>query len=349
MQFVKLFFLGELFFFVMYLVVDFLQKVDDFIEHGASARGMVLFFIYKSPLILLQMVPVAVMIATITQFSLMKKNNELTAIKANGVSIGGLSLPLIWTAVVLSVGVFLFSELVVPYATSKSEEIWVTEVKKYGRKQLYHRYNIWHKGDNSIYWIGHLDAEKGILYDPKCFFFDESFTVARNIQAQKAVWQQDRWEFREGFVQKPVSEEDFHFERFEQLNVALPEKPKDFLRPVKEPEEMGYWELKRFSERIEREGYDATPFRVDLNIKLAFPVINLVMVLLGIPIALRLSVGGIPLAVSAGIGACFIYLVVFGFFRSLGLSGTLPPLLSAWLGNILFLLSGIYLMGSIRS
>jgi lipopolysaccharide export system permease protein len=81
-----------------------------------------------------------------------------------------------------------------------------------------------------------------------------------------------------------------------------------------------------------------------MNIKLAFPLINLVMVLIGIPIALGLKKGGTPLAVSLGIGVCFLYLINLGFTRSLGLSGVLPPYLAAWFATLVFFLVGIYLM-----
>ena len=81
-----------------------------------------------------------------------------------------------------------------------------------------------------------------------------------------------------------------------------------------------------------------------MNVKLAFPFIILIVVLIGIPIALRVKRGGAPLAVSMGIGACFFYLVAMGIARSFGLSGALPPLVSAWIANGVFFLIGVYMM-----
>jgi lipopolysaccharide export system permease protein len=107
---------------------------------------------------------------------------------------------------------------------------------------------------------------------------------------------------------------------------------------------MSYWQLRRYAERVRVEGYDATEYLVDMNIKLALPFINLVMVFIGIPVALGLKKGGTPLAVSIGIGICFLYLTNLGFSRSLGLSGILPPILSAWAANVIFFFLGIYLM-----
>ncbi|MCJ7594423.1 MAG: LptF/LptG family permease, partial [Desulfobacterales bacterium] len=113
---------------------------------------------------------------------------------------------------------------------------------------------------------------------------------------------------------------------------------------MKKPEEMSYWQLKRYAETVQKEGYDNTRYLVDMNLKIAFPFVGLVLVFVGIPLPLGLKKGGTPLAISLGMAICFCYVLILGFSRSLGLSGVLPPLLSAWLANLLFLLLGIYLM-----
>ena len=111
---------------------------------------------------------------------------------------------------------------------------------------------------------------------------------------------------------------------------------------------MSYFQLKRYAEKVSSEGYDNTRYLVDMNIKLSFPLISFVLALIGIYIALEFKIGGIPLTVSAGVGLCFLYTVILGFSRSLGLSGILPPVLSAWTANIVFILLGIYLMMSLE-
>jgi lipopolysaccharide export system permease protein len=128
------------------------------------------------------------------------------------------------------------------------------------------------------------------------------------------------------------------------MDLRLSEGPEAFMRSLKRPEEMSYWQLKRFAEGVRREGYSPTRYLVDMNIKLAFPLVSLIMALIGIPLTLGLRAGGTPLAVCAGIGVCFLYLLILGLARSLGLSGILPPHLAAWLSNIVFFLFGTYLM-----
>jgi len=128
----------------------------------------------------------------------------------------------------------------------------------------------------------------------------------------------------------------------------LKETPETFLKSFgeenRDPEDMSYWQLKQYAQRVIAEGYENTEYVVYMNIKIAFPFIVLIMVLMGIPISLRLEKAGIPLAISAGVGLCFLYMLSLGLTRSLGISGILPPILSAWLTNLIFLFFGLYLM-----
>ena len=279
-DFLRLFGLCQVFFVVVYLVIDFLQKIDNFLEAGTSAGTVLMFFVYKIPLVVLQMVPVAVMIAVIIMFSLMRKNNEITALKASGISVGRVARPVIMCSIVVSIGAFLFSELVVPYTTARSKETWTREVKKYGEKEVLTRFNVWYKGDRAIYRIGSFDGVRMEMHDLSLYFFDDSFRLHKMINGKRGVWVEPGWRIENGFVQQAVSPGEYSFKKFDTMTIELEEEPQAFLRPVKEPEEMGYWELKRFAVRIQDEGYDATRYLVDLNIKLAFPVINFLLVLI---------------------------------------------------------------------
>ena len=328
----------------VYLLIDFIQKIDNFIEAQAPKSAMFGYFFYKTPYILTQMLPVATLLAVIVMLCLMEKNNEITAIKACGVSIYQFTKPVITVSILLAGGVFLFSELIVPYSSSRCNEIWNIEVDKRDKAQFFSRAHIWYKGKNAIYWIRHFNASKKTIEDLTFYFFDPSFRLEKRIDAKMGIWNGDHWKILKGIRQDLREDGSYAFLRFEEMPLSIPEKPEDFIRTIRKPEEMGYWQLKRYALKIREEGYDATKYLVDMNIKAAFPVINFLMVLLGIPIALGIRRGGTPLAVSIGIGTCFAYLVTLGFSRSLGLSGILPPLLAAWLANILFFFIGSYLL-----
>jgi lipopolysaccharide export system permease protein len=279
----------------------------------------------------------------------MKKRNEITAIKACGLSPSGLSQKIVAASFVLGVAVFLFGETVVPYTSYRSNKIWNMDVEKQDPGLFYGSHQIWYRGAHSIYWIRHFDFEKKVMERPTLYFFDRDFRLIERIDGQRAIWEGDRWRIEKGVVQAIGSDGSYELERFDNELLNIEETPKAFVKGEKKPEEMSYWQLKRYAVKVKEEGYENTRYLVDMNIKTALPFASLVLALIGIPIALGVRKGGTPLAISVGMAACFCYVLTLGISRSFGLSGVLPPLLSAWLANFVFLLLGIYLIIHVES
>ena len=343
-EFLKLLCLCQIIFLSIYLIIDFFQKIDNFIEAQAPTGIMLAYFIYKTPFVIIQMLPPATLISVIIMFSLLKRRNELMAMKACGLDIFRVIQPILVTSILISSMLFLFSEILVPHTSSKFNEIWDIEVERRDPTQFYGMNQIWYKGSGSIYWMRRFDYTNRIMERPALNFFDESFRLIKRIDGQRAIWEKGKWKIEEGIIQEVTNDEGYRPTRFEELYLRLEETPETFVRRVKSPEEMSYWQLKRYAQRVIMEGYDNTEYLVDMNFKIAFPFIILIMVLIGIPISLKVEKGGIPFAISIGMCVNFLYLVTFGVTRSLGLSGALPPILSAWMGNLFFLFLGIYFM-----
>jgi len=343
-EFFKLLIICLTVFISIYLMIDFASGIDDFIKAEASRRVMIAYFLYKIPAISTQMLPVATLTTVIIMFSLMKRNNEITALKSCGADIWRISQPVILTAFFISIAMFLFSETVVPITSSRANEIWRVEVKKEKGDRFHGHRHIWYKGDNCIYWMRQFNNETQTMIEPALYFFDGSFHVIRRIDASSGTYKDGMWEFRQGIIQNRDKDGSYDLNRFERFQLRLPERPEDFVRQEIEPEEMGYQQLKRFAERLMAEGYDATRYFVELHIKIAFPFVILIMALIGVPVALWKKEMGTPVAVSIGIALCFVYLLVLGLSRTLGFAGILPPVIAAWLANGLFLFFGIYLL-----
>lgn len=343
-EFYKLLALCQIIFLFIYLIIDFLQKIDNFINANVSKGLMVQYFLYKSPYIMVLMLPTASMISIIIMFSLMKKKNEIVAIKACGLNIFKIVQPVIVASIFIGIGLFFFAELVVPYTSSRSNEIWNFDVEKRDPGLYYGSNQIWYRGPDSIYWIRHFDNKNKVMEGPTLYFFDKTFRLIKKIDGRKGFWEEGRWRIEEGIIQEAISDGEYALKRFDNLFLDLPETPETFIKSMKKPEEMSYWQLQRYAERVHAEGYDNTEYLVDMNIKASFPIIILIMVLIGMAISLLQKGDRIPLVVSIGVGICFLYMISFGFSRSLGLAGVLPPIISAWITNLIFFFIGIYLM-----
>ncbi|MBN2033299.1 MAG: LPS export ABC transporter permease LptG [Deltaproteobacteria bacterium] len=343
-EFFKLLFICEGIFIFIFLMVDFLQKIDNFIEAGASKGIMFLYFSYKSPYVAMSMLPPAAVISVIILFSSLQKKNEITALKASGVSVFALSRTILFASLFIVAGVFVFSEAVVPYTSSKSNRIWSVDVQKRDPNLFYGQNEIWYRGRNAVYWIRQFDAKEMTMSHPTFYFFDDDFGLIRRIEAKKGVWKKGGWQIEEVIILERMQGGSFDLQRFDTFCLAISETPESFTKEIRKPEEMSYRQLKRYAEMVGREGYNNMRYLVDMHIKVAFPLISLILVMIGIPLALITKKGSTPLAVSLGMAVCFLYLLTMGLSRSLGLSGVLSPLLSAWLANLFFFLSGAYLL-----
>ncbi|MBP1738076.1 MAG: permease YjgP/YjgQ family protein [Deltaproteobacteria bacterium] len=343
-EFYKLFAFCEALFVFLFLTVDFLQKIDNFIEAKATKAAVLLYFLYKAPFIMVNMVPPAVLISAIILFASMKKKNELIALRTAGLSLFTLSKTMILGSLFIVVGMFLLSETVVPYTSSKGNQIWNVDVRKQDPGLFYGKEEIWYRGGNAIYWIRQFNPKERTMGNPTFYFFDSEFRVVKRIEGRRGVWEGSHWTIENGISQELKQDGQYGFAKFEAYELAIPETPETFMRGTRKPEEMSYWQLKEYAETVRKEGYKNAKYLVDMNIKLAFPFICLILLTIGIPLALSVKKGGTPLAVSIGMAVCFLYVLVLGLARSLGLAGVLPPLFSAWLANLLFLFPGIYLM-----
>jgi len=343
-EFYKLFAFCEALFVFLFLTVDFLQKIDNFIEAKATKGAVLLYFLYKAPFIAVNMVSPAVLISVIILFTSMKKKNELTALRTSGISLFTLCKSMILGSLFIVVGMFLVSETVVPYTSSKGNMIWNVDVQKQDPGLFYGKEEIWYRGVNAIYWIRQFNPKERTMGNPSFYFFDSAFRVVKRIEGRRGVWEGDHWRIENGIIQELQDDGHYGFTKFDAYALRIRETPETFMRGKRKPEEMSYWQLKEYAETVKQEGYNNAKYLVDMNIKLAFPFISLILLTIGIPLALRVQKGGTPLAVSLGMAVCFLYVLILGLTRSLGLAGVLPPLFSAWLANLLFTFLGIYMM-----
>jgi len=174
---------------LLYLVIDLFEKVDEFIVQKATMKQLVSYFIYKIPLIITQVMPIAVLIATIFLIGIFAKNNELTAMKACGIPIIRIVSPILITAFILSLFIFLLNELVVPKATEKSNYIFQVEIRKWKSSTFFNESDIWIKGHKSFFWnVGYFDKKNNILNNIRVFKVDSEGRIEYRVDAQKARW-----------------------------------------------------------------------------------------------------------------------------------------------------------------
>jgi len=334
---------------LIYMVVLFFSRVNFFVKYNAPFNVIFLYLLYKIPEVVFQWtLPYAVLLATLLTLGTFSRHSEVTAMKAGGVSLYRITFPLFFIALFISVCAFLGNEYLVPLANQKTRHLVSVRLKK-EPSSFFKNYKIWYRSDHHIFNIQLLDSKQKALKGFTLYEFDDRFQCVQRIDAKEAKWVDERWKLYNGTVREFDEGGSIRTTPFEEREVPLPETWASFQSIERQSVEMSYTELHNYVQKIQSAGYDSTRYLVDLYAKLSYPFLNLIMILIGIPFALKTGrSGGVALSIGISIMIGFAYGVTFYVFLSFGKSGALSPFLSAWIPTLLFGLGGIFTLMSIR-
>lgn len=319
-------------------------------SNNATAAQMASYFLYSIPFIISMILPAAILLSTLLTYSFLSKFSEITAMKANGVSLYRIAVPALAVAAVVSVFLFFFTELVTPFSIQKTEYIVKVDVQKQKTLGFFKQNEIWYRSHNAIYNFKLFDVDKNILRGITINLLNSDFTLRERIDAERAEWENNHWVFFNLLTTNFTTENVPQLVWSKQKIISIPEQPNDFKIIQKDAEKMGYFELRRYVKKIRAEGYDVSKYMVDLQGKIAFPFVCLILVFIGMSFSVRSErAGGVMQSVAAGIFIGFSYWIVHAFCMSLGRSGILPTIIAAWTSNILFGSLAAFLFYRIRT
>ena len=323
-------------FVVLFVVVDIFEKIDVFLDHRAPFALVSKFYLYRAPEVVVQVLPVALLLATFLALGQLNKFGELTAMRAAGQSLIRLLAPVFGVAVAAAVVALLFGEVVVPGANRERDRIFDQQIQGLHQPLITERADITYLGRGGRIWSVRLYLVREKRMHEVSLMEFKGGTLTRRLDAADASWDGRRWTFSNGMLRAfTASAEDAH--PFDHMSVeGLTERPEDFAKDRQSPEEMNYFELRAYIEKLRSSGARVANYLVDLHTKLAFPLINLVIVMIGAAIATRLRMQSAALGFGLSVAISFMYYAFMRTGQALGHNGALPPYLAAWLGDLVF-------------
>jgi lipopolysaccharide export system permease protein len=350
-EFLKLLLLWTASFFMIFFVVELFERINEIIVHHAPLYFILEYFLYQIPPFLSMTLPFATLLAALITLGVLARNNEVVAMKAHGISTYRIMFPLLVLAALVTAFIFLCNETVVPYSARKANYIWSVKIKQEKERAFFKLNKIWYRGEDIIYNIRLLEPKTDTLRGVTIYRFDEAFNLRQRVDARRAQWNGVGWTFYDVAIRDFLPAGGVVTEMYDERDIPLREKPDDFKKGMKDPNEMTYRELKAYIEELRSEGYDPSRYVVDLHQKVSFPFLTLIMVLMGSPLALAASHGrggGIAQGVGISIVIGFVYWLAFAISVAMGHSGTFPPFIAAWAPNIFFGLTGGFILESIH-
>ena len=343
--FYRFFFLALGSFTGLYLLIEFFEKVDNFARKHAVLSQYLIYFLGKIPVIVTQVVPLAVLMGVFMTIGTLSHNNELTAMRTGGMSLTRITLPLLTMGLIISLTVLAANEWLVPITTKEANRVYRFEIEKEQRLTIT-RDKVWLKDGNALVNISLIIPAQNLLQGISIQELYENGRPATRIDAARATYN-DGWQGEDVTTTRfsATSGEVVDVVKSATATLPLNKNPQDFRVISERNDEMTISALAYMAQRVKKEGYDPTRYHVDLHGRLATPFASLIMAFLGIPFALQRGRGSslaIGIAVSISIGIS--YHLFQGMMLALGYSGTIPTLLAAWSPNALFGFLGLTLL-----
>ncbi|PJA95626.1 MAG: LPS export ABC transporter permease LptG [Ignavibacteriales bacterium CG_4_9_14_3_um_filter_34_10] len=338
-QFVQTIIFGLITFTLIFVIIDMMENLDDFIDENVRSGIILQYYIVFIPEILRLMLPVSVLLASLFVTGKLSTQNELTAIKAAGVSLYRYMIPFIATSFIISLGAVYFGGFIVPKANK--HKIFI-ERQYLNRNFVALGTDIYFQDSKTrIVSIGSFNTNTNQANRISIQEFNErDFTkMIRRIDAQRMSYDSasHEWILIEGAKRK-FNDTKENLEFFSALPIKnLNFSPKDILKKQTKNEEMTLSELNKFASDQLKAGNDPTRILIDYHARFAYGFACVITVLFGLPLSANKRKGGIALQFGINLLVTFIYLFFMNISQAFGKNGVLNPFVTAWMANFIFL------------
>ena len=336
---------------VIVLVVDFVERGWRMVEkYDVGFDIIAYYYVNYMPFYVILAFPVAMLVSTLFSIGSLAKNRELAVMKASGLSLYRISLPILTAAFLLSIGVMLFAEFILTDCEKRKTEIKSTLIENRQKASRTIRSNVKVQSEDGWIIIGNrYDVNTMIGTKIKVHKITEN-SIVKTYIAEKIVRQDSTWILVDGSVQEFINNISSNsYAKFDSLALPfLKQTPEMMAELPISPRETDFFTLLRKIEQKKILGEPIKRDTVELYLKITFPFANFILVLIGIPLAANPRRSGPSVGFGISIIISFIFFVLIRTGQSLGNNGKLPPLLAASLGNIVFLIIGFFMLFKAR-
>jgi LPS export ABC transporter permease LptG/LPS export ABC transporter permease LptF len=338
----------------LFLIFTFFELIGDIIRNRTPLVTVGDYLLNLIPFILYQVTPLCALVAVLVTFGALSKSSEITAMKATGTSLYRIVAPVLVVTLLISVGLFVFDEFYLPNANRRQEALR-SVIKDKPAQTFLRPDRKWISGQTTaagqparIFYYQFFDADRNVFANVTVFEFEpNTFVLTRRIFAASAHWSptDNTWVFENGWERTFSGETIASYKPFTTATFPeIHEQPSYFKKEDRPSQEMSYNELSRYISDLKQSGFDTKRLSVQLNRKLAYPLITLVMAILAIPFALSMGKRGSLAGIATAIGLAIAYWIIDGIFQAMGNVNTLPAMLAAWTPDLLFAIAGTYLL-----
>ncbi len=330
----------------IYFLVDFFERMDDFMEAHKSMGLALKYFILKVPFMVDMLQPICILLAGIITLGILNHNHELMALKSGGISVMRITAPLFAAAIFCTLTALSMAQWLLPATQAETNRIWYEEVRHQTPKGTIRDGRIYHKGEHGIYTFIRPGLDKNKFTSFSYTQLNQDFQMDFMLTAQEAEWQNGIWTFRKGQLKRPSHKADplYTIKLFDKTTFNLPDTPADFFAPIYKSEEQS---ISQLYNKTRSAGEDQQMAWINFNNRLSFIFLGLPLVCIGLPILLIIHQKwgrNLALAIPISCGIAFAAWSWWSTGQSMARAGHLNPLLASWLMYLIVCPLGLWLL-----
>jgi lipopolysaccharide export system permease protein len=353
-EFLKPFFFSAAAFGFLVLLSEFFRELNFYLENKTSFLVVAYYLLLNLPWWIIQVLPVAVLLAVLFSLGQLAKSNEITAIKAAGINLWRVIILLFIMGLLIGGAELFLREKVIPATIAKAEVVRREYIRKEkGQVQSEFTNLLVALPNNGRMTVGYLNSVENVMRQIVIDYYDTEANPIQQIVAQEGYGKGTTWTLKNGveryfttnngtsMLTKEIS--------FAQKDFSVPFQAKDFIVAKLRPEQMSSKEFVNYIHQLETLGIPTTKEQIQFHLRWSSVFNHLIVMLIGIPFALGLgSRLGKFISFTFALLFAFVYWGILAIAQSLGESSVISPLLAAWMGNIIFGTLGIFLARGIK-
>jgi lipopolysaccharide export system permease protein len=329
-----------------------MEKIDKFIDQSASIWIVFEYYLYFSPEIVELMTPIAALLATLFSVGKLSTNNEITAMKSGGISLYKIMFPYVMMSFIISFGHLYFNGWIVPRAQTHKIVLEQKYLNKVSNSM--NLVNV-HFRDTPVrnILIGYYDVKGKYASNVAIETYTSEYKprLSERFESEKIQWNSKNreWMAYKALVRHYLPDGTVTMQKFDSTNVTLSLNHEQIVKLKMSTKEMTFPEFKDYIDLLKKGGKDIRRQLIEYHGNYAFPFANLIVILFGVPFASVRKKGGIAIQISAALVISFLYILFTKVSQTIGYYIDITPVLVAWIANILFLLSSLFVLWKTRT
>lgn len=343
-KFLFTFFLAITLILAIAVVFDISEKIDDFIENGASLDKIIFeYYLNFIPYFAILFSSLFTFISVIYFTSRMAMNSEIIAILNSGMSFRRMLKPYFISAIIIAALSFYLNDQVLPEANRVKlnfEDNYIYKNRRRFKEKNFHR-----QIEPGIYiYLQNYSPFTKIGYNFSLEKFEGNTLVSKLI-AEQIRWDTatNKWSLRR-YYQRDIDGMHESISSGIKKDTAINVTPADFERNDNVVETMSLKELDEFIKQQKMQGEtNVKSFQIEKHKRLSFPFSTFILTFIGVAVSSRKVRGGIGFQIAIGVIISFAYILFMQFSSQFAIGGLLSVQLAVWLPNIIFVIVSIIL------